>query len=643
MRKRRRSPTSQKKVVLKPKHGIIPKGPSEESSKAANDNTSKKRTRVVQIRRPLQVHEQRQRLRARVQSSRRKAVNPKKLLSTLQQAGRNFTGSDIHPIAVISWLSSEEPFHADMLRDAYLGDVSGMPGQSSIALAAEIETLVDTFKSTSLSSTSLLANPLIDVPKGFGMQLVCYSQDYGALIAEVKRREGAMLHMGLLNKHGHVTLAQRKYGFDPTEMLKKHAISFPPDFRLQHSTLDNTIHPLLHLDNFHGCPSNIYDQLVSGLRLATTLLFHRSTAHFWHTLAFGERVLDETLTLTHGHRCFRLDRTVPYTPENATRFSAFLTSLVSTVHIHFSLWPLPARSGLYAGMAVIPDYKRGKTMHAPQTSDHASQRKCRICLHTDFYTTAARLAKLRSPDPALVLRFAFFLAVTVCHEVAHFVEMNGAHEGAAALREAYWGAKSCRPEMGSAFEEAVFGGKVHPIASRVDCAWGCTVYDNPDAVAMERAAARGAMAVEDATPGAEKMTATATARRGGRKRASSGASLGLLCDLTKFYTVPMDYIARLQQRETWEAGKFDEDDLDSGKALLIPRDGAQAVSVPVFDMVVWEDEVGHTVSDENDGRNTPFRRLRDGSIVKFVPPKPKVEKPRSADVSMEGLDLDLKE
>ncbi|KAF2093103.1 hypothetical protein NA57DRAFT_81783 [Rhizodiscina lignyota] len=628
MRKRRRSSVAQNKVVLRsPKKGKNGAPAAIEESSTSHGHTTKTKPRPVQIRRPLQVHEQRQKLRARVKHSRREATNQKKLQRTLQQAGRSFTGSDIHPITMISWLASEEPFHADMLRDAYTGDVKGMPGAEAAALAADMETLVEQFKNTDLSNTSLLANPLIDIPKGFAMQLqlVCFSQDYGAVIAEMHKREGAIYHMGFMKKPG--TQTQRKYGFDPTEMLKKHAISFPPGYGLQSPTLDNEIHPLLQLDNFHGCPSDIYDQLKPGLRLATTLLLHRSTAHFWHTIAFGERTLDEAMTLTNGYRCFRLASTLPYSSENATRFVNLLNSLVSTVHIHFSLWPLPARSGLYAGMSMITDYKRGDKYYNPFTMERELQRKCRICLHTDFYTTAARLAKLRNPDRSLVLRFNFFLAITVCHELAHFVEMNGPHEGAAVQREAYWGKKGSRPEMGSAFEEAVFGGKVHPIASRVDCAWGCTVYDNPDSIVRPR---RDLM---------DHFDAEADDARKGRKRASSDANLALLCDLTKFSTVPMTYIARLQQRETWEAGKFDEDDLDAGKALIIPRDGAEAVSVPVFDTMVWDDDIGNTVTDENEGRDTPFQRLPDGSIVKFQAPK--LEKPKSADVAMDGLGLHL--
>lgn len=507
-----------------------------------------------------------------------------------------------------------------MLRDAFAGDLKALPGGWSPAIAREMEKLADSLSNASLTNDSLLANPLIDIPRGFDMQLICYSKDFGALIARAKRMETGIFHMSLPGKGKSQTdSAERKYGFDPCEVLKKHAIQFPPDLRQRVSTLKNEIHPILRSENFHGCPSEIYEQLTPGLRLATKLLQHRSTAHFWHTIVLGERTLDEALTITHGHSCYRVASALPYSEEDALRFDDFLATLIPNVHIHFSLWPLPKQEGLYAGMAIVGDYKRGES----QASSDEEHRKCRICLHTDFYTTAARLAKLQSPDPSMILRFNFFVAMTICHELAHLVEMNGHHKGAASGREGYWGASSRRPEMGSAFEEAVFGGKVHPIGARVDCAWGCTVYDNP--------------ATTDRSRNFQSDFDNGKART---RSDSNGEQLGLLCDLTKFYTVPMDYITKLQQSATWEPGAFDEDDLDAGKALMIPRDGAQAISVPVFDMVVWEDEATNPVSDEAEGLRTPFRRLeKRGNIEKYE--EPVVEKPRSKEVSMAGLDLDF--
>lgn len=42
-----------------------------------------------------------------------------------------------------------------------------------------------------------------------------------------------------------------------------------------------------------------------------------------------------------------------------------------------------------------------------------------VQLSRDFYTTAKRIAGMQNADIAMVLRFHFFFAVNICHEVAH--------------------------------------------------------------------------------------------------------------------------------------------------------------------------------------------------------------------------------
>jgi len=49
---------------------------------------------------------------------------------------------------------------------------------------------------------------------------------------------------------------------------------------------------------------------------------------------------------------------------------------------------------------------------------------------------------------------------------------------------------------------------------------------------------------------------------------------------------------------------------------MIPKDGATAVNVPYFDMTVWKDEAEDPISDDKDGRTTPFKRTKDGRIEK---------------------------
>lgn len=123
-------------------------------------------------------------------------------------------------------------------------------------------------------------------------------------------------------------------------------------------------------------------------------------------------------------------------------------------------------------------------------------------------------------------------------------------------------------EMGVAFETKVFGGRIEPISWRVDCAYGLATYD--------------------------EMGKTPH-------------------DVRTFFTVPMDYIWKLQQQETWEQDFSSKD----WTVFHVPRDGAKAVSVAYFNMTIWEKEDdGRQISDVLDLEETPFRRTFDGKIIK---------------------------
>lgn len=206
-------------------------------------------------------------------------------------------------------------------------------------------------------------------------------------------------------------------------------------------------------------------------------------------------------------------------------------------------------------------------------------RKSRIRLHTDFYTTAKRLSLLKNPDPFMVLRFNLLLASVICHELAHFLEMSSNHSY---REDVYDGMEivnfkstpepfmNDQPfnEMGVAFETKVFGGRLEPISCRIDCAYGIATYDEVGKTAH---------------------------------------------NVRTFFTVPMDYIWMLQQQDTWDQDFSDKD----WAVFHIPRDGAKAVSVPYFNMTVWEGEDdGKQISDVLDLQSTPFRRMYSGKIIK---------------------------
>ena len=44
-----------------------------------------------------------------------------------------------------------------------------------------------------------------------------------------------------------------------------------------------------------------------------------------------------------------------------------------------------------------------------------------IRIHADMHTAASKLSKLRYPDTAQKLRFSFFVAILICHELVRLV------------------------------------------------------------------------------------------------------------------------------------------------------------------------------------------------------------------------------
>ncbi|QDS74498.1 hypothetical protein FKW77_007028 [Venturia effusa] len=527
------------------------------------------------LRKPLQVlkvkrgHKNRHKIR-----NRKYAVSVlSKLLQQRIARYHAWTGGDIHPIALLAWLAADEPFNSDFLLEntALLAENVEESVEDDIdpVFATQLDDVITRFLDAKITDAPCSQdNPQLEVPRDFSMLLtpeaVYASQDreadHDAIMTDCD------VKLNALNKSFGPANAVKftKRGFDPVQMLRKHAITFRGPEESPRNTLSSDIHVLFRESNFHGCPQHIYEVLKPGLRLACQLLTHRATSAFWHTLMFGRR---EQISPAHT----RIPDDVPWTKEHELRFHRHLESLADSIHFHFSLWPTPKHTTdySYGSMHPIKDLQLG---WVPNPRD--SCRKSRIRLHTDFYTTAKRLSLLKNPDPLMVLRFNLLIAIVLCHELAHFLEMSSNNSlrldifdkmdlvGISSTPEAFFNDQPFN-EMGSAFENKVFGGRVEPISMRIDCAYGLATYGINEA--------------------------------------------------RTFYSVPMDHVWMLQQQETWEQ----DFSLKDWTVFHIPRDGAKAVSLACFDMTVWEsEENGKQISDVLDNESTPFRRAYDGRIVK---------------------------
>ncbi|KAF2266820.1 hypothetical protein CC78DRAFT_108679 [Lojkania enalia] len=413
----------------------------------------------------------------------------------------------------------------------------------------------------SYESSATFTPSSIEVPRDFGLQLSISINHHLAQVADRKILEKYRRLLG----HRKDTTKRKsvKLGFDPIDLIKKQAVTFSNNTLTRSSTLDNDIHPIFRAENFHGCPDAVYEVLKPALRLATLFLFSRATSTFWHTLVFGDRKFCQKTSDEYGQRCYRIQKDVLWLEDHAQAFKAFLDDQADTVHFLFHRDPLPPDPA-YASMGLVADYKNG-LMRKLNQKCHTS----RITLNSDFYTTAKKLSILQYPEPAMVLRFNLFLSVCLAHEMAHFIEVSGPHHEHPLGEPEVFFNDNMWTESGIAFELKVFGGRLHPISSRVDCGLGLAVLNYPLKEVYDK---------ED----------------------------------NVLYTLPMDYVTKIQQKETW-VRDFSDSTVD---IFHVPRTGCKSVEINGTNLMVWEDEKDADISDHIDGRDTLYHRMDDGQIVK---------------------------
>lgn len=414
-----------------------------------------------------------------------------------------------------------------------------------------------------MSSTGLEEKPtttkLRHVPKGFALQADLRGDEYAAGMAAHRAR---------------VDQGKRsRYGFSPRQVLKT-AIYPAKGSLCAQNTLSNRVHPMFAHDRFVHCPVDIYNVLAPALRLATHFLTDPTSSTYFLTLTFGEREVCEATSAFVGYQAHRIREDVPWSAELAKEFDKHVLEMVKYVEIGFDFIDPPSR--IY-GLTMCPcDTRRRLPL------DDRQRLFSRTDLHTDFYTTARRSFLLgNNVEPEMVMRFHFFFAVNIVHEVAHFLERSPtAPAPEAFMNDNTWN------EAGAAWEIKMFGGRVHPINCRLDCVHGLATYQWP------------LRAVDD----------------------PEGP--------TVFHAIPMEYIARLQQQDTWEEDWIDVD----WQTYHIPKTDARSIGVLGFNMTIYEDE--HVSQDvdalaEMERRFDFFHRTIKSRIIRSHRGKSKVHTGRA--------------
>ena len=397
----------------------------------------------------------------------------------------------------------------------------------------DIPDLVRKLTSTELKSKALSASTLVHVPRGY--ELVKYLEPE-SLFHLSKKWE---TQFGTHSINGKAI----RYRFAAKELLSKGAIDI---LDCQPSNLSGEIHPLFQRDNFDDCPDRVYDQLLPGLQLATRFITSSKLLQYWITITLGER--ERKRDSGCGFYRERILKHVPITPNNTADFIGASRTWSKLFHIIFvPQLSLRGVHGPCCGIThPITDYNKMESLPYARSFEGLppSATRSSIKLHGDFYIAASKFAVIKYPNISHKLRFNFLLAITVVHELAHALE--NVFKDIHCPEEVYIG-NNLISEAGSSWESSVFGGTITAVNGRMDCLLGLTITDWPPT------------------------------HVGGHAMGISPAILS---------SVPMDYIAAVQQESFWQHK------VHNNNALLIPRNkSAYSLAIP-FTTTMQRDEEG---------------------------------------------------
>ncbi|MCJ1312980.1 hypothetical protein MMC25_006656 [Agyrium rufum] len=241
-------------------------------------------------------------------------------------------------------------------------------------------------------------------------------------------------------------------GFDPERLIKSGALDDP--LNGHPSTLINDIHPVFGREHWHGITDAIYEALTPGIRLASMFLTSRACAQYWVTLLYGKREPDDEMS---HHEVIK-----EWVPVTEKKHSAFVEHL-EFVATHAELARFSFQEDLRISsqpMSAICGYKSYATLE-PGRGCNISE----IYFDTDWLVIASRIAESKYPKPENILRFNFYLAVVLLHEMAHCLEMHWKCDKAShvSMKHEVYLPQGPRAECGEAWEAWAFGGRVWPI------------------------------------------------------------------------------------------------------------------------------------------------------------------------------------
>lgn len=258
-----------------------------------------------------------------------------------------------------------------------------------------------------LQTRAIAASRLVKVDKNYSLFSAITASQFYKYQVVWKRVDKRKRDEGIVSN----STTRRRLGFRPEELLWNGALELKG---CKPSNLTNEIHTLFGLDRFDDCPDHIYDQFKPALRLATLFLTTPICFQFWVTVGLGIRKFDAERSYRCGYETERIEKNVPMTKENTSRLIDYINELDQATLVHFNFHQVLTLRGqaCWAIARQICDYYVEKPVR-PFTDIQRHN----VNLHGDFYIAAQKSSQLTYPNPAQQLRFHFFLAVVLVHEL----------------------------------------------------------------------------------------------------------------------------------------------------------------------------------------------------------------------------------
>ena len=347
--------------------------------------------------------------------------------------------------------------------------------------------------------------------------------------------------------HGYDTTAT----FDePYDIRDWKVLGCLEDPSAQECNLSGPIHPLLDFQSWKG-PLRDEDKtyLRPVLRLATAILLSAGSVAFIDAVIYEDR---RKIGQRGGHDLTVLDGPSIYSKILKVDIANFFTSLLGYVEFKFVDWDSDEwteAQGTCAYTDTDEDTRVELDLFKGSGCEFGYASKITIAGAFLNTLTAIHESQQTFQDVNQLLRAQFHLALTICHELIHAVDIAIQEE--LDRREPYLGDHSLN-ELGWAWEEVVFGGSIDNVRAEgpIDYShleqgqWPlvCTRFPSP---------IHYYTSLETKLPSPERFIFD----RKPTKRTS-----------TEYY-LPMSWISRIQQQSTWD----DWEQSTNLKWLRIPR------------------------------------------------------------------------